>query len=400
MPERSRAVGLDREGDDDRHRGGLRRPGDADRLLGIGHGDGASPCRPRPPRRRRPAARDRPRPPRRSSGFAGGSRRRAARGRRQHHRRSPASPPRRGSRREVDRLCVHRVERLGRIAERRRPSRGSTARSAYPAPARARRGARSRRRARSSAEAPPGPSAVRSRTKAAKCGSSMPSWKISVVSMPAVGQEQLVAHLRQGMPVLRHASSSSMHWDGAEHAANPGWPRKPDCGTVAASRDSTVRSTACAARRPRSVARAGRKNRTMGTVAEAARPTTKGQETRQRILDVARGGDPRQGVRRHLDRGDRRRRRDHPQRLLLPFPRQERARPRADRALHRAGPRRARRHLRRAPPSSPTTRCTRFLIGAQALRRDDGRPAERPPGLHRRHGLLPGAAVRRRGARR
>ena len=69
----------------------------------------------------------------------------------------------------------------------------------------------------------------------------------------------------------------------------------------------------------------------MGTVADAAEGLAEGRADPPAHPRGRPGRDPRQGLRRHLDRGDRRRRRDHQERLLLPLPRQERARPRAAR---------------------------------------------------------------------
>ena len=167
----------------------------------------------------------------------------------------------------------------------------------------------------------------------------------------------------------------------------------------ASDRNSRREFNALARAARASVAPAIRENRTMGTVAEAPRPTSKGQETRPRILDVAeeailaKGFDAtsieeivagaeitRSGFFYHFpDKNELARA------LLERYIEQDRAL--LDDIFRRAD------ELSDDPLHALPDR-------AQALRRGDGRPAERPPRLHRRHRLLPGAAVRRRGARR
>ena len=200
---------------------------------------------------------------------------------------------------------------------------------------------------------------------------------------PAVGQEQRVAQLRQGMPILRmHRRGNPRVWgEWREDAQNR---LVAIAGLRYSSRSAEfcpVRfQRTCAGALPAASPRRSRRNRTVGTVAELPRPDRRrASETRQRILDVAQEAILAKGfdatsieeivAGAEITRSG----------FFYHFPRQERARPRAardatieeDRALLDG-------RLRAAATSSRDDPLHAFLIGAEALRRGDGRPAERP----------------------
>ena len=221
---RQPAVGLDGEGDRRRHPGRLRRPGDADRLVEVGHGH----------RRHQVDAGRLEHPDLQGVIVLGLRRGHVAVGRvavaarpdaaREHHRARRRLLGVANRREQRDRVAVRRIEGLGRVAERGAPVR-------VRAPGRA-------------LEHQPAAVAFRQRhvgrvvalerraaLRSAQQVEGREGRQVEPVVEdqrrldPAVGQEEVVAHLRQGMPVSGvHGSAPGWSFD----AVNlPGivWPR-------------------------------------------------------------------------------------------------------------------------------------------------------------------------------